>query len=51
MFWHGLFIYLHGSRVEPHPIDASRDYKQYGVETGAASINKNACLVEKMTNT
>jgi len=26
---------------------ASRDYKQYGVETGAASIIKKTCLVAK----
>ena len=30
---------------------ASRDNKQYGVETGAASINKKTCLVAKKTNT
>jgi len=50
-------VHIHSSRVEPHPnrrillAVASRDYKQYGVETGTASINKKTCLVAKKTNT
>jgi len=30
---------------------ASIDDKQYGVKTGAASINKTTCLVAKKTTT
>jgi len=30
---------------------ASRDDKQYGIETGAALINKTTYLVAKKTNT
>ena len=55
---HGFFFHIHRSRVsEASPVrlirlaETSRDGKQYGIETGAASINKTTCLFAKQTNT